>query len=135
MTTNAKIFIGVIVILILGVVLTISLRSSAPVVGVPGQYDEFAICLKDKGAVFYGAFWCKYCNAQKKMFGASQKLLPYEECSTADGRSQLPFCQEKGITGYPLWEFADGSRLNGVVSFEQLAEKTSCALLATAQPE
>jgi len=130
MTTNAKIFIGVIVILILGVVLTISLRSSAPVVGVPGQYDEFAICLKDKGAVFYGAFWCKYCNAQKKMFGASQKLLPYEECSTPDGRSQLPFCKDKGITSYPLWEFADGSRLNGVVSFEQLAEKTSCVLPA-----
>ena len=94
----------------------------------PGELDQFALCLGDKGAVFYGAFWCKYCNAQKKMFGASQKLLPYEECSTPDGRSQLPFCKDKGITSYPLWEFADGSRLNGVVSFEQLAEKTSCVL-------
>ncbi len=129
MNLNAKIFIGVILILILGVVLTIMLGGGSAVLG-PGTYDEFAMCLKDKGAVFYGAFWCEYCNAQKKMFGVSQKLLPYEECSTPDGRSQLPVCKEKGITGYPLWEFADGSRLNGVVPFEQLAEKTSCLLPA-----
>ena len=92
----------------------------------PGKLDEFAQCLKDKGAVFYGAFWCPHCQNQKAMFGKSQKLLPYVECSKPDGKNQLAVCQEKKITGYPTWEFADGSRESGEVSLEKLAEKTGC---------
>ncbi|MEK7133297.1 MAG: hypothetical protein AAB771_01260, partial [Patescibacteria group bacterium] len=42
----------------------------------PGKLDEFTQCLKDKGAVFYGAFWCPHCQNQKAMFGKSAKLLP-----------------------------------------------------------
>ena len=49
---------------------------------VSGQLDDFAQCLTDKEAVFYGAFWCPHCQAQKRMFGNSVKLLPYVECST-----------------------------------------------------
>ncbi len=92
----------------------------------PGKLDEFAQCLKDKGAVFYGAFWCPHCQNQKAMFGKSQTLLPYVECSTPDGKGQLAVCQEKKITGYPTWEFGDGSRESGEISFEKLAEKTGC---------
>jgi len=89
---------------------------------------DLAQCLKDKGAVFYGAFWCSHCQAQKKLFGLSAKLLPYVECSTVDGRNQIQICKDKNIDGYPTWEFADGSRLNGEISLNQLAEKTSCIL-------
>jgi len=94
----------------------------------PGKLDEFAQCLKDKGAVFYGAFWCPHCQNQKTIFGTSQKSLPYVECSAPDGKAQLAVCQEKKITGYPTWEFADGSRESGEVSLEKLAEKTNCQL-------
>lgn len=94
----------------------------------PGKLDEFAQCLKDKGAVFYGAFWCPHCQNQKTMFGKSAKLLPYVECSTTDGRSQLQICKDKKIEEYPTWEFADGSRVSGEVSLERLAEKTGCEL-------
>lgn len=94
----------------------------------PGQYDEFATCLKDSGAKFYGAFWCPHCQAQKKMFGKSQKKLPYVECSTPDGKGQKPICIDAGIEGYPTWIFADGSQLSGEVELTTLAEKTSCAL-------
>lgn len=94
----------------------------------PGTYDAFSQCLKDKGAVFYGAFWCPHCQNQKAMFGKSVKLLPYVECSTPDGRGQVPLCQEKEIKGYPTWEFADGSRETGEVSLTELAEKTGCLL-------
>lgn len=94
----------------------------------PGKYDAFSQCLKDKGAVFYGAFWCPHCQNQKAMFGKSAKLLPYVECSTPDGRGQVPLCQEKEIKGYPTWEFADGSRETGEVSLAKLAEKTGCLL-------
>ena len=128
MNTNVKIFSGVIALLILGMVVAVLLRGSGPTGEGPGFYDEFATCLKDRGAVFYGAFWCPHCRTQKELFGSSQRLLPYVECSTADGRSQLQVCKDKDIAGYPLWEFADSSRLSGEVPLETLAEKTSCVL-------
>lgn len=94
----------------------------------PGELDNFALCLKDKGAVFYGAFWCPHCQNQKKMFGKSEKLLSYVECSTPDGNSQLQICRDKKIEGYPTWEFSDTSRLSGEVPLKTLAEKTGCLL-------
>ena len=124
---NVKIFLGVISILIVGTVATAVLRSNQTPPG-PGKHDAFAQCLKDKGAVFYGAFWCPHCQTQKKMFGSSVKLLPYVECSPASGQGQLQICIDKKVTGYPTWEFADGSRLTGEISLQQLAEKTSCVL-------
>ncbi|MDO8659523.1 MAG: hypothetical protein Q7K54_02880 [Candidatus Parcubacteria bacterium] len=129
MNNNIKIFISAIVILILGIVVTVVLRSGGGLSStVAGKYDTFATCLKDKGAVFYGAFWCSHCQAQKKLFGSSQKLLPYVECSTANGSGQLPVCIDKKVTGYPTWEFADGSRLGGEIPLAQLSEKTGCTL-------
>jgi hypothetical protein len=128
MDKNIKIFVSIIILLILGTIATVLLRTEGTTSSGPGRYDTFAVCLKDKGAVFYGAFWCSHCQNTKKMFGSSQRLLPYLECSTPDGRSQVQACADKNITSYPTWEFADGSRLLGEVTFEQLAEKTSCQL-------
>lgn len=88
----------------------------------------FVACLKEKGAEFYGAFWCPHCQNQKDLFGAAADNLPYIECSTADGKSVLPVCVEKKIEGYPTWIFADGSRESGELSLARLAEKTSCEL-------
>jgi hypothetical protein len=98
--------------------------------GAQGRTDlePFAQCLKDKGAVFYGAFWCPHCHNQKAMFGTAAGMLPYVECSAPSGRVQLEVCKEKGVTGYPTWVFADGSRLEGEVKLETLAEKTGCQL-------
>ena len=128
MEKNAKIFIGVIAVLILAVAVTAVVRKGGGVASGPGKYDEFATCLKDKGAVFYGAFWCPHCQTQKKLFGSSQKLLPYVECSTPDGNSQTQACIDKGVASYPTWEFADGSKLTGEIPLIQLAEKTECVL-------
>jgi hypothetical protein len=126
---NVKIFLTVIVILILGVVSTVLLRmGNTDGANIPGKYDAFAQCLKDKGATFYGAFWCPHCQAQKKMFGTSAKLLPYVECSTADAGAQTQICIDKKVQSYPTWEFADGTRLTGEIPLAQLAEKTSCVL-------
>ncbi|MEK7525746.1 MAG: thioredoxin domain-containing protein [Patescibacteria group bacterium] len=113
-----------IAVVVIGGIVWLNVRNN----GQPGKYDAFAQCLKDKGAVFYGAFWCPHCQNQKKMFGKSEKLLNYVECSTADGRGQLQVCKDKNITGYPTWEFADASRLSGEIPLENLAEKTGCAL-------
>lgn len=94
----------------------------------PGTHDAFARCLKEKGAVFYGAFWCPHCQSQKKQFGRSERLLPYVECSTPDGREQAVACKEKGIQSYPTWIFSDGSKETGVLPMSALAEKTGCAI-------
>ena len=90
--------------------------------------DQFAQCLKHKGAVLYGAFWCSHCKNQKKIFGSSADLLPYVECSTPDGKNQLPICQEKTIESYPTWIFGDNSRVVDEMSFKQLSDKTGCPL-------
>ncbi len=94
----------------------------------PGKLDAFASCLAEEDAKFYGTFWCPHCRNQKALFGKSARLLPYIECSTPDGNSQLQICEEANIEGYPTWEFADGTRMSGTLDLETLAEKTSCEL-------
>lgn len=94
----------------------------------PGKLDGFATCLKDSGTKFYGAFWCPHCQNQKQLFGSSQKLLPYVECSTPDGKGQTDICIEKKIEGYPTWIFANGIIKTGELPLKDLAAQTSCAL-------
>ena len=94
----------------------------------PGKLDEFAKCLGEKGVTFYGAFWCQHCQNQKAIFGKSQKLLPYVECSTIDGKGQLQGCIDKEIKSYPTWEFKDGERMTGEISLQNLSDKISCEL-------
>ena len=76
MDNKVKIFVLVIVLLIVGTLATALTRGVSTGAPAAGKYDEFAQCLKDKGATFYGAFWCPHCQAQKKLFGTSVKFLP-----------------------------------------------------------
>lgn len=119
-----KTIIIIIALLIIGLSAALWIKSARQ----PGEFDEFAECLKENGAVLYGTFWCQHCQNQKALFGKSAKRLTYVECSTPDGRSQLEICQEKNIDSYPTWEFNDGSRLNGEIPLKELALKTSCLL-------
>ena len=122
--TNLTLIWSVVAILIIaGIFFLIAQKNREP-----GELDEFAVCLKDKGAVFYGAFWCSHCQNQKKFFGNSARLLSYVECSTPDGGGTLDVCKQKNVESYPTWEFADGSREVGEVSLQRLAEKTGCQL-------
>jgi hypothetical protein len=79
----------------------------------PGKLDAFASCLADSGTKYYGAFWCPNCKNQ---------------CSTPDGRGQLPVCQDAKIQGYPTWEFVDGTRESGTQTLELLSKRTNCPL-------
>ncbi len=118
------IIIGVAILLTLG----LSLLNNASIPSGPGQYDGLAQCLKDKGAKFYGAFWCPHCAEQKKIFGASAKLLPYIECSTPDTQGRTKECVDAKIESYPTWVFADGTRKSGAVSPQELATISGCPL-------
>ena len=117
------ILIGIIVLA--GVVYVII----APPRTVAGKYDAFATCIKNSGAVFYGAFWCPHCQAEKARFGSSEKFLPYVECSTPDGQGQTQVCKDKGIQSYPTWQFANSTTtVNGELELSDLAQRTSCPL-------
>lgn len=112
-------------VIVLGIVIVMTMVSGAAKTST--KYDAFAQCLSEKGAKFYGAFWCPHCQDQKARFGAAKKKLPYIECSTPD-KKQTAECAAAGIEAYPTWEFADGSRVDGEMEITALAEKTACAL-------
>jgi len=122
---NTFLSLGIILLVVVFVVFLVKTPAKS------GELDEFAQCLGEKGAVFYGAFWCPNCQNQKTMFGRSSKKLPYVECSTPDGKRQISECREKGIEAYPTWIFENGEKIEGVVSLEDLRDKTGCLLPET----
>ncbi|MEK7607947.1 MAG: hypothetical protein AAB484_03475 [Patescibacteria group bacterium] len=95
----------------------------------PGHYDTFASCIENSGTTFFGAFWCPHCQEQKAIFGKSAAKLPYTECSTIDGKDQLPVCVDKKIETYPTWELRNGMRKTGVLSLSELSTFTGCPLI------
>ncbi|MDD5340546.1 MAG: hypothetical protein PHV13_04845 [Candidatus ainarchaeum sp.] len=89
--------------------------------------DAFAKCLGQKGVKMYGAEWCGHCESQKDAFGASWQYVNYVECADPTG-TQAPACRDAGITGYPTWEFANGSRSEGQLSLDELGAITGCEM-------
>ena len=123
MNKQTAISIGIIVVVVIATLVILQKADNKP-----SKLDSFAACLGDKGATFYGAFWCPHCAQQKELFGQSVKLLPYKECSTPDSKGQTQVCIDAGIQSYPTWEFADGTRASGLQTLESLSEKTGCPL-------
>ena len=82
----------------------------------PSPLDNFAKCLKEKGAVMYGASWCKYTQAQKRMFGNSMKFVDYRD-----------FSENKEVSITPTW-FIKGQKYENTQSLDRLAALTGCAI-------
>lgn len=89
----------------------------------PGEYDDFAICLTNVGLGMYGTDWCPYCQEQKRLFGNSFRLVTYINCD-----ANPTACNNQGVTTYPTWISADGSRVTGVQTLEALSERTNCPI-------
>ncbi|MGI6373842.1 MAG: hypothetical protein ACOX0C_00655 [Patescibacteria group bacterium] len=121
-TKSRVIWLTVAIVLVVGVFFIVQNKNR------PSELDQFAQCLRNNDVIFYGTFWCPHCQNQKKMFGRSARFLPYVECSTVDGRGQLPDCKKADISGYPTWEFADGERVSGEISLVRLSELSACEL-------
>jgi|SRR5271168_1442322 len=126
MSKQAKIFISIVGIVVIGLVIA-AFATVKQANTTNGEYIGIAKCLKAKGVIFYGAFWCPHCKAQKASFGDAVQYLPYHECSTPDANGMLASCQTAGIQEYPTWVFPDGTRLTGVQDPETLAAKAGCS--------
>ena len=102
---------------VIGIVVLAAAAYSVYSINKPGEYDNFAKCLTEKGAVMYGAMdWCKYTQAQKAMFGKSFRYIDYHEFN------ELP-----GIKKTPTW-VVNGAWQENVQSFDKLVALTGCKL-------
>ena len=102
-------------------------QEASSTVAATGPNLALAQCLKDKGVVFYGAFWCPHCKKQKELFSEASPALPYVECSTPDGNDQTQICKDKGIHSYPTWKFPGRGELTGEQQLATLAASSSCS--------
>ena len=124
MKNGVLFFWGIIILLIV-----LGVGASFFVTSGPGKLDTFAQCIKSKGIIFYGAFWCPHCQRTKAMFGTSAKLLPYVECSTPDGKGQTQICIDKKIQTYPTWvSTATTTVLIGEHTLQELSDFSGCPL-------
>ncbi len=112
-----------IVILVLGIGILLTLVIYPLIQNSRKNLDGFAQCLRDKGAVMYGAEWCSHCQDQKRLFGDSFRYVSYVECPE---NAQL--CIEKGVEAYPTWIFADGNKFVGKQELEELSLRSGCPL-------
>ncbi|HZP18096.1 MAG TPA: hypothetical protein VFB00_09035 [Terriglobales bacterium] len=94
--------------------------------------DDFAKCLSAKGVRMYGAWWCPHCAEQKESFGYAFQYVNYVECSPQEQpqgqRIIYEHCKQAGVQHFPTWQFADGSKTEGVLSLPDLSQKTGCKL-------
>lgn len=88
----------------------------------PGNYDDFAKCLTEKGAVIYGNDFCHYTQNQLGFFGSSKKYLNYVKCF-----DNKILCDEKGIEITPTWEINENI-YRGVQTFEMLSKLSGCEI-------
>ena len=92
------------------------------------RLDNFAKCLKNKGAVLYTTYWCSNCKVQKDMFKDSVSKLKIVECDPNGENSQHLLCTKKNIQSIPTWEFATGTIMIGVQELVTLEDQTGCKL-------
>lgn len=80
--------------------------------------------LTQMGAKVYGATGCHACTYQKDLFGDSWQYVEYIECSSPSG-GQSEACSVAKIEAYPTWEFPNGDKQIGVMTLEELAQKSA----------
>jgi hypothetical protein len=94
------------------------------------KYDKFAQCLSAKHAMMYGLFYCPHCAEQKEMFGESFHYVHYVECALKGPPAPelAPQCKAAGVNLFPSWQFGADPPKEGVLSLEELSQKSGCSL-------
>jgi len=94
----------------------------------PAFLVDFAKCLTEKGAKFYGASWCGHCANQKEMFGDAMQYVNYIECWDSANNTVIAACIDAEIEAFPTWDFSDGQRQLGELTLENLSALSGCEL-------
>jgi len=102
---------------------SVSFEKSIPQSPSISEEEAFAKYLTKIGAVMYGAYWCPYCDQQKKLFGENFIHVKYVECDPRGDNSNPMLCKYKEIKKYPTWEIG-GEMFEGVYTLKEL-EKMS----------
>jgi hypothetical protein len=93
------------------------------------KYDSFAKCIATRNAKMYGLYWCSHCADQKREFGSSFHYVPYVECASENDPHELtPTCKAAGVKLFPSWQFGSEPPKEGVLSLQELSQKTGCSL-------
>lgn len=93
------------------------------------KYDSFAKCIATKNARMYGLYWCPHCADQKREFGSSFHYVPYVECASENDPHELTAaCKAAGVKLFPSWQFGSDPPKEGVLSLQELSQKTGCSL-------
>jgi hypothetical protein len=93
------------------------------------KYDSFARCIATKNAKMYGLYWCPHCADQKREFGSSFRYVPYIECASENDPHELtPACKAAGVKLFPSWQFGADPPKEGVLTLQELSQKTGCSL-------
>ena len=67
-----------------------------------------ARALSGAGVRFYGAYWCGFCDKQRRLLGAeASKLLDYVECDPGGAGADAKACAAAGVQAFPTW--SDGA--------------------------
>ena len=93
----------------------------------------FAKALDEAGAIMYGAAWCPHCTAQKELFQDGQEFVPFVEVTNPD-RTPNQIAIDNNIDTFPTWVFADGSRLSGLQTLEDLANAANVEIPQSNRP-
>jgi hypothetical protein len=93
------------------------------------KYDSFARCIATKNAKMYGLYWCSHCADQKREFGSAFRYIPYIECASENDPHELtPACKAAGVKLFPSWQFGADPPKEGVLTLQELSQKTGCSL-------
>ncbi len=102
----------------------------------PKQYDrpntktELAQCLVKQEVIMYGAWYCTFCDQEKKSFGSEAWNVfkkNYVECSYQAGtQKEIKLCLNNNISTVPAWQFKDGKIVTGYKTLQELAELSGC---------
>lgn len=111
---------GYLIFALITLIILFSVLSISSYMKKPGEYDGFAKCLTEKGAVIYGNDYCQYTNKQLNFFGKSAKYLNYVKCA-----ENQKLCDDKNIGITPTWEI-NGEMYEQVQTFERLATISGC---------
>ncbi|OYP36994.1 Ig-like domain-containing protein [Rhodopirellula sp. MGV] len=94
---------------------------------------QFAKDLTAADVKFFGANWCPACSEQKALFQDGYKYLPFIEVTNPD-RTIGQIGTDNNITAYPTWVFPDNSRETGVLTLQQISDRSGVPIPTSEDP-